>query len=97
MPLEASLASIPMEGREIDDVQTDVKRVCLAAGTILAVTKSERTEDKSRKKMLTMTCRHGVRNRQAEYQAAQENGEKYSSSNVVMRFTGTDTAFDCVS
>ena len=73
--LRAELDAIVTENRVIDDLEEDVRKICGVHGVVLAVGGSLRTTDKKRRSMLMLKCRHGVKNRQASWQALQYDGE----------------------
>ena len=73
--LRAELDAIVTENRVIDDLEEDVRKICGVHGVVLAVGGSLRTTDKTRRSVLMLKCRHGIKNRQASRQALQYDGE----------------------
>ncbi|CAM9236754.1 unnamed protein product [Ectocarpus sp. 6 AP-2014] len=63
--LLAKLDSIPMEGRNIEDVTDSVKEACREEGVILSISDTKRSKDGERRLVgRHLRCKHGMRNRQ---------------------------------
>ena len=73
----------------IDDLEEDVRKICGVHGVVLAVGGSLRTTDKKRRSMLMLKCRHGVKNRQASWQALQYDGETQTLLEDLLRRAGS--------
>lgn len=77
--MAARLAAIPLEGQTVEDVAKAVVIACREEGIKLAREDSKKSKGAgARVTVVGLACKHGMKNRQAEYRQA-DAGEVHSN------------------